>query len=100
MRIGMRYNSLRILWEEPDYLTKHTSWPDSISCDTLCFTQKNRHGDDSHSRGFLFHGCVRHRTEPGMSDWCLIGPDGLLLQRYIKEWELYHPFDLMLAMIG
>jgi hypothetical protein len=35
-----------------------------------------------------------------MSDWCLIGPDGLLLQRYIKEWELYHPFDLMLAMIG
>jgi len=50
--------------------------------------------------GFLFLWSVRYRTEPGMSDGCLIGPDGFLKQRYIKEWELYHPFDLVLAMIG
>ena len=41
--------------------------------------------------GFLFLWSVRYRTEPGMSDGCLIGPDGFLKQRYIKEWELYHP---------
>jgi hypothetical protein len=71
--------------------------------DTLCFTQKNRHGNDHHSGGFLSLRLlrrVRHRTEPGMSDGYVIGPDGLLLRRHIEKWELHQPFDLMLALIG